>query len=238
MPIGKADVKREGTDVTIVTISLMVHRALDAAEKLAAEGSRRRSSTCARSCRWTGRRSSTRCKKTQPRPGRRRGLQELRRQRRGDRRGRRGGVRLPRRGAGAAGRTRRADPLQPAARAGRQSVGRPDRGGGPRPGQRLRDPRHADTGIRGPGRPGRPRGMPARYLAQTGRATPVAQGDPLVILQAEKISIEVPAPTVWRDGCRSWPNRATWSPLARCWPTWRCRRSRSSPLPRRRWAAR
>ena len=38
VPIGKADVKREGTDVTIVTVSLMVHRALDAAEALAAEG--------------------------------------------------------------------------------------------------------------------------------------------------------------------------------------------------------
>jgi acetoin:2,6-dichlorophenolindophenol oxidoreductase subunit beta len=38
IPIGKADVKREGTDLTIVTLSLMVHRALDAAEDLAKEG--------------------------------------------------------------------------------------------------------------------------------------------------------------------------------------------------------
>ena len=38
VPIGKADVKRAGTDVTIVTVSLMVHRALDAADALAAEG--------------------------------------------------------------------------------------------------------------------------------------------------------------------------------------------------------
>jgi pyruvate/2-oxoglutarate/acetoin dehydrogenase E1 component len=38
VPIGKADVKREGTDVTIATISLMVHRALDAADALAARG--------------------------------------------------------------------------------------------------------------------------------------------------------------------------------------------------------
>ena len=30
--------KRAGTDLTIVTVSLMVHRALDAAEALAAEG--------------------------------------------------------------------------------------------------------------------------------------------------------------------------------------------------------
>jgi pyruvate dehydrogenase E1 component beta subunit len=38
VPIGKADVKREGTDVTIVAVSLMVHRALDAADELAAQG--------------------------------------------------------------------------------------------------------------------------------------------------------------------------------------------------------
>lgn len=38
VPIGRADVKREGADITIATISLMVHRALDAAEALAARG--------------------------------------------------------------------------------------------------------------------------------------------------------------------------------------------------------
>jgi acetoin:2,6-dichlorophenolindophenol oxidoreductase subunit beta len=38
IPIGKADVKREGSDLTLVTVSLMVHRALDAAEDLAADG--------------------------------------------------------------------------------------------------------------------------------------------------------------------------------------------------------
>ncbi len=38
VPIGKADVKRAGKDVTIVTLSLMVHRALDAADDLAAGG--------------------------------------------------------------------------------------------------------------------------------------------------------------------------------------------------------
>jgi len=38
VPIGKADVKREGSDVTIATVSLMVHRALDAAEALAGDG--------------------------------------------------------------------------------------------------------------------------------------------------------------------------------------------------------
>lgn len=38
IPLGVADVKREGSDVTIVAVSLMVHRALDAAEELEKEG--------------------------------------------------------------------------------------------------------------------------------------------------------------------------------------------------------
>ena len=38
VPIGTADVKRAGTDVTIATVALMVHRALDAADRLAEEG--------------------------------------------------------------------------------------------------------------------------------------------------------------------------------------------------------
>ena len=38
VPIGKARVAREGTDVTIVTLSLSVHHSLDVAEKLEQEG--------------------------------------------------------------------------------------------------------------------------------------------------------------------------------------------------------
>ncbi|MBT5812669.1 MAG: alpha-ketoacid dehydrogenase subunit beta, partial [Rhodospirillaceae bacterium] len=38
LPIGKADVKREGKDVTIVAIAWLVHEALAAAETLAQEG--------------------------------------------------------------------------------------------------------------------------------------------------------------------------------------------------------
>ena len=38
VPIGKANVSRKGKDVTIVSYSLMMNRALEAAEKLAAEG--------------------------------------------------------------------------------------------------------------------------------------------------------------------------------------------------------
>jgi pyruvate dehydrogenase E1 component beta subunit len=38
VPIGKANVVREGSDVTVVTLSLSVHHALDVAEKLAGDG--------------------------------------------------------------------------------------------------------------------------------------------------------------------------------------------------------
>jgi acetoin:2,6-dichlorophenolindophenol oxidoreductase subunit beta len=38
IPFGSADVKREGSDVTVVTLGLHVHRALEAAEKLAGDG--------------------------------------------------------------------------------------------------------------------------------------------------------------------------------------------------------
>lgn len=38
LPIGKADVKRDGSDITIITYGLCVHFALQAAEKLAEEG--------------------------------------------------------------------------------------------------------------------------------------------------------------------------------------------------------
>jgi pyruvate dehydrogenase E1 component beta subunit len=38
VPIGKANVARTGKDVTIVSYSLMMHRALEAAEKLVADG--------------------------------------------------------------------------------------------------------------------------------------------------------------------------------------------------------
>ncbi len=38
LPLGKAEVKRSGSDVTIVTYSAMVHKALAAAEKLSQEG--------------------------------------------------------------------------------------------------------------------------------------------------------------------------------------------------------
>ena len=38
IPIGKADVKREGTDVTVISYGLTLHFALKAAEELEKEG--------------------------------------------------------------------------------------------------------------------------------------------------------------------------------------------------------
>jgi len=38
VPIGKADVKRTGKDVTVVTTSRMVHQSLEAAKTLSSEG--------------------------------------------------------------------------------------------------------------------------------------------------------------------------------------------------------
>lgn len=38
VPIGKADIKREGTDVTAISYGLVLHHCLEAAERLAAEG--------------------------------------------------------------------------------------------------------------------------------------------------------------------------------------------------------
>jgi pyruvate dehydrogenase E1 component beta subunit len=38
VPIGRADIVRQGSDLSIVTLSLSVHHALDVAEDLAAEG--------------------------------------------------------------------------------------------------------------------------------------------------------------------------------------------------------
>lgn len=38
VPIGKADVKREGNDITVISYGMMVHYCLEAAEELAAEG--------------------------------------------------------------------------------------------------------------------------------------------------------------------------------------------------------
>ena len=54
IPLGKADVKRSGTDITLITYSRMTYECLEAAQQLARTGhSRRKLSTCARSSRLT-----------------------------------------------------------------------------------------------------------------------------------------------------------------------------------------
>ena len=66
VPIGKARVAREGTDLSIITYAATVYKALEAAEQLEREDGlqRRGASTCDRSRRSTTRRSWRRCKKT------------------------------------------------------------------------------------------------------------------------------------------------------------------------------
>ncbi len=55
--LGKADVKRQGRDVTIVSFNKMMKVALGAAAELEKEGLARKSSIFERSVRWIGRRS-------------------------------------------------------------------------------------------------------------------------------------------------------------------------------------
>ena len=60
VPIGKAVVRRDGTDVTILATLLMMHRSLQAAQFWRAKGSVPRSSTRGAWCRSIGRRSKRR----------------------------------------------------------------------------------------------------------------------------------------------------------------------------------
>jgi pyruvate dehydrogenase E1 component beta subunit len=55
VPFGQAAVRREGSDVALISLAVGVHRCMAAAEVLACEGSRPRSWTCERSPRWTAR---------------------------------------------------------------------------------------------------------------------------------------------------------------------------------------
>ncbi len=55
VPIGEAKVRREGTDVSVITYGAMVHKALEAADPCRPRASQPRSSTCAPSIRSTKR---------------------------------------------------------------------------------------------------------------------------------------------------------------------------------------
>ena len=61
IPLGEADIKREGSDVTVVALAWLVHEALAAAEELAKEGISVEIVDPRSSCRWMRRRSASRC---------------------------------------------------------------------------------------------------------------------------------------------------------------------------------
>ena len=128
-PIGKADVKRSGADVTIVAVGCMVHRALGAAERLAAQEIDAEvldlNALAARSRRDPplGYEDAS----ARDRPRRREAL----RLRRGDRRdGGRGGAGGAGRAPEAGGPAIHARPVQPLPRERLLPAGRGDRGGG------------------------------------------------------------------------------------------------------------
>ena len=228
IPIGKADVKREGRDVTIVTLSLMVHRALDAAEDLAKDGIEAEVLDLRSVVPLDREAIVASVTQDPPAPRRRRGLPELRPVRRGHHDRDRGGVRPPRRAAGPARLPGRADPLQPTARA--VLPARPDQDRSRRP------PAHGLTGAtRGAGRLRRPaprepprrrlrmrreiemprlseaveEGVLVTWLVEPGAT--VREGDLIAEVQVEKASAEVRAPVAGRiGGCSS--GRATSSP--------------------------
>ena len=130
VPIGEAVTLREGGDVTIVALSRLVHDALAAAERLAAEDGIEAEVIDPRTLVPLDLDDDRRVGQAH-RPARRRPRgRRARRLRRRDRRaGPGGGVRLPRRADRARRRAVRADPAQPAAR-GRLPAGRGrDRGG-------------------------------------------------------------------------------------------------------------
>ena len=76
IPFGQADIKREGTDVTVVALAWLVHEALAAAEELAQGGDLGRNRRSAHAwCRSIRKRSAARCRKpaassSPTRPGR------------------------------------------------------------------------------------------------------------------------------------------------------------------------
>ena len=118
VPLGKAAMRREGTDLSIITFGAMVHTALDAAT--AARGGRRRgrSDRPAQPGAARSRRDPDVGGEDQPRAAAVRGDADRRHRRRagGDHRG--GGVRVPRRADHADRVARRAGSLRAAARGG------------------------------------------------------------------------------------------------------------------------
>ena len=124
VPIGEAVTLREGRDVTIVALSRLVHDALAAADRLAAEDGIEAEVIDPRTLVPLDLDAIVESvKRTGPARHRPRGRRARRLRRRDRRAGQRGGLRLPRRADRARRRAVRADPAQPAAR-GRLPAGR------------------------------------------------------------------------------------------------------------------
>ena len=138
LPIGKADVKLEGEDLTVITYGLVLHHCIEAARDLASEGIHAEvvdlrslrpldSATILESVKKTGKALVVH-EDTRLGGHRRRGVSDYRR----------GGVRLPRRPHHAADRAGGAgDAFQPAPGSGVHAGHRPDRGRHTKPGAVL-----------------------------------------------------------------------------------------------------
>ena len=123
IPLGVADIKRPGKDVTLVTYSRMVLRALEAAEILAKEGHRRRGDRPAHAQAAGHRHDHHLGQEDRPAGGRDRGVREHQLHQRGHGADQRPGLRLAGCADGARGRAERAG----AARRGPRRSGDPQR---------------------------------------------------------------------------------------------------------------
>ena len=128
-PLGEARVAREGTDLSVIAYGAMVHTALEATEDL--DGASIEVLDLRTLCPLD--RDAVLAQRAQDQQGRgpARGHAVVRRGRGGVLADRRGGVRGPRRARRAGDRPRRADPVQPPARAGGAAPGRRREGGLP-----------------------------------------------------------------------------------------------------------
>ena len=191
IPLGKARVVRQGTDVTVIASARSSQRALEAAEQAEAEGISRRGHRPAHPA--AARRADARRvgQEDQPRRRRPRGGQRHGLRRRG-----RGGARRSRPSTGS---TRRSSASAPASR---RSPSRRRWSSSSVPQRRRRA--RGDTagrwseadGERGAGCPGSGRGMESGTIVQAGsrpRASGSTKGEPLYEVDTEKATQEVEA---------------------------------------------